>query len=280
MRRNVKLTRGPHGRDSFAIPCFQCRCVSPLINKRLPDASRRRTGLASLLVLCFRSQRALLSQAERRDHGSCAKLRLVVAVESHAVAIVTVVVDEHAVERGRGRDFDPSLHVMQKVGPRQRGQRDAGVTVVAARIAVPRGQARLPILLWPTRRRCPVAKVCRRSADAGSRRESAPAPDSPGSRLPHPESESSEDDRRLRTNPTSRRLCVQRIESGPIVSSKAETREERTGTGETIPGSSRQDPKSRKGRRMVNPPPLGFHPTRTKVSSRLELRVDVAEQAW
>src|ERR1035437_997922 len=55
MRRNVRLTRGPHGRVSFAIPCFQFRCVSPFISRRLPDASFNRTGFADLFRLCFRT---------------------------------------------------------------------------------------------------------------------------------------------------------------------------------------------------------------------------------
>ena len=55
MRRKVRLTRGPQGRASFGMACFQNCCVRPRISSRLPEGSSIRTGFRSARCRCLRT---------------------------------------------------------------------------------------------------------------------------------------------------------------------------------------------------------------------------------
>jgi hypothetical protein len=90
----------------------------------------------------FQDEGACFPDAHRGNDRSLPELPLVVAVESHAIAVVPVVVEQDAVEDRPCDRFYPTLEIEERTRLGRSLQMKAGVGVVLSEIAVPRGQPR------------------------------------------------------------------------------------------------------------------------------------------
>jgi hypothetical protein len=91
----------------------------------------------------FEDDRSFFSQAERGNDGSFAEFRLVVAMQSHAVTVVSVVVQENAIEVIASHSLNAALDIEQGLRPGQRIETNARVCVILAWISIPGYETRL-----------------------------------------------------------------------------------------------------------------------------------------
>jgi len=64
-----------------------------------------------LVCVVLQDHGALFTQTQRRYHGSFPQLWFIIAMESHAISIVAIVIKKHAVELCRNHGFDAASNI-------------------------------------------------------------------------------------------------------------------------------------------------------------------------
>ena len=117
----------------------------PAHNQQRSTGQRQAHGLQFAAPAVAQSEDPRVSETERCDHRARSEFRLVIGVQSHAVALVSIQIGQHAVEAGAGKILDATAQTLKLGEPGQGLVNNARVAVAGARIAIPRQQARLPI---------------------------------------------------------------------------------------------------------------------------------------